>query len=358
MFENKTKDVIHQEMLNSISDDYDKNVGSFIYDATRPSAEKLEEAYKDMDLVVSKLSINNLSGDELAKEVYERTGITRHKATYATTIVTVNGQPGTVINIGDKVSSDSINYTFMESKTIDVNGQALVLVQADVIGAIGNVPANTINSFPITLQGLTGVTNLYPVTNGYEAETDANLLDRYYERIQTPPTSGNKAHYKNWAKEVTGVGDARVFPLWNGDNTVKVVIIDSNKAPASADLVAAVQNYIDPGVTGLGEGVAPIGAFATVASAIGKSINIIVDAIKDPAFTDQQIQLNVEENLREYLSSIAFDENSTVSYARIGSLIIASEGILDYQNLLINNSTANVLIGEQEVAVLGGVTID
>lgn len=358
MFENKTKDVIHQEMLNDISDDYDKAVGSFIYDATRPPADKISEAYRDLDTVVDKLSVDNLTDGELEQYVNERTGIQRHKATYATTLVSIVGQPGTVTVIGDKVSSDSINYSFMESKTIDANGLTFVLVQADELGAVGNVPANTITTFPITLQGITGVTNINPVTNGYEAESDANLLERYKERIQTPPTSGNKAHYKNWAKEVTGVGDARVFPLWAGDNTVKVVIIDSNKAPASAELVVAVQNYIDPGITGLGDGVAPIGAFATVVSATGVGININVDAIKDPAFTDQQIQLNVEENLREYLSSIAFDENSTVSYAIIGSEIIAAEGILDYQNLLINNGTANILINEDEIAVLGGVIVD
>lgn len=358
MFENKTRDSIHQEMLNSISDDYDKAVGSFIYDATRPPADKISEAYQNIDLVVGKLDIDNLSEDELTQRVNERTGIERHKATFATTTVVISGQPGAAINIGDKVSSDSINYSTLQTKIIDANGIALVLVQADEVGAIGNVPANTITSFPITLQGITSVTNLSPVTNGYEAESDADLLGRYKERIRTPPTSGNKAHYKNWAKEVTGVGDARVFPLWNGDNTVKVVIIDSNKAPASSDLVVAVQNYIDPGITGLGDGVAPIGAFATIVSAIGMSINIKVDAIKDPALTDQQIQLNVEENLKEYLSSIAFDKNSTVSYARIGSLIIASEGILDYENLLMNNGTANISVNDDEIATLGGVTID
>lgn len=357
MFEDKTKEAIHEEMLGGISDNYDKSVGSFIYDVTMPPADKISEAYKDLDSVVSKLSINNLKGEELAQEIYQRTGIVKKEATYATAVVTITGQPGAIINVGDKVSSDTMNYSFQESKTIDETGQATILVKCDQPGSDGNVPANSITLFPITIQGLSSVTNLEPVTNGYDEEADEELLKRYYERVQTPPTSGNKAHYKNWAKEVTGIGEARVFPLWNGDNTVKVVIIDSNRGPASVDLVEEVQEHIDPGIRGLGEGQAPIGAFCTVVSASGLSINISFTATKDPGYSDEQRQESVVQNLSKYLSEIAFVEDQ-VSYAKVGALILSSTGILDYTNLLMNNGTANISVGEEEVAVIGGITID
>ncbi|MEH7389661.1 baseplate J/gp47 family protein [Bacillus sp. JJ1474] len=357
MFENKTKETIHTEMLKTVSDNYDKTLGSFIYDSTEPVADQMSKGYKNLDVVVSKLSIDNLTGEELEKRVNERTGTTRKKATFATSLVTVNGQQGAVINIGDKVSSDTVNYSFQESKVITSSGEVDVLVMCDVAGTIGNAPANSIKSFPITLQGLTSVTNKESVTNGYEAESDTELLKRYYERIQTPPTSGNKAHYKNWAKEVNGVGEAKIFPLWAGDNTVKVVIIDSNKSPASEDLVADVQDHIDPGITGLGDGEAGIGAFCTVVSAAGLAINISFSAVKDPAFTDQQRQISVEAKVNEYLNEIAFVDPQ-LSYAKIGALILSSDGILDYSNLLINGGTSNILINDEEVPVLGVITID
>lgn len=357
MFEEKTKETIHEEMLSRISNDYDKSIGSFVYDVTSPPADQFGKAYESLDRVVDKMDIDKLKNGELEKRVYQRSGITRKKATYATTNVTITGQAGAVINIGDKVSSDSINFSFQESKTISSTGNVSVLVKCDVPGVDGNVPANSIKNFPITLQGLTSVTNPEPVTNGYDAESDEDLLKRYYEKIQTPPTSGNKAHYKNWAKEVTGVGDAKVFPLWNGDNTVKVVIIDSNKSPASIELVSTVQTHIDPNISGLGEGEAPIGAFCTVASAIGKSLTITFTATRDLAYTDEQRIQSVVENISNYLKEIAFVENQ-VSYAKIGSLILQSSGILDYTNLLINGATANILINEEEVPLIGGITID
>lgn len=357
MFENKTKDLIHEEMLQDISNDYDKSVGSFIYDVTMPPAARFEEAYKNLNSVKEKLSIENLKGDELEQQVKERSGTTRKQATKSTTYVTITGQIGAAINIGDKVSSDTVNYSFVESKVIGDSGKVDILVECDEYGTIGNVPANTIRYFPITLQGLTTVTNQSPVTNGYEAESDAELLKRHYERVQTPPTSGNKAHYKNWAKEVTGVGEAKVFPLWDGDNTVKVVVINSNKLPASVDLVHAVQEHIDPGIRGLGEGSAPIGAFCTVISATALTLNISFTADKDAAYTDEQIQTSVEENISAYLKEISFEETQ-VSYAKIGALILSSDGILDYTNLTINGSTSNILVQDEEVAILGGILID
>lgn len=356
MFENKTKDYIHQEMLQVISPDYDKTVGSFVFDSTEPPADQLAEGYKDLDVVVNKLSIDNLTEDELEQRIYERTGITRKKATFATTLVTVTGQPGAFVNNGDKVSSDTVNYTFQESKTIDSSGQVYILVRCDVAGIIGNAPTNSIKSFPITLQGLTAVTNIDPVTNGYDAEPDEELLKRYYERIQTPPTSGNKAHYKNWAKEVTGVGDAKVFPLWNGDNTVKVIIIDSNKSPANSNLIDDVQTYIDPGITGLGDGQAPIGAFCTVESATGLTINLSFTASKDPAYTDQQRLNSVNDNITNFFKEIAFVDN-IISYAKIGAIILESDGILDYESLRVNGGTANLALSDIEVPVLGVITI-
>lgn len=357
MFEDKTKNSIHQEMLKNISDDLDKSVGSFVYDATMPAAIELEGAYKDISKVAKKMSIENLSGDELAQRVKDRTGIDRKPATRATDLVLITGSPGALINKGDKVTSDIVSFSFAESLVVGSSGQTLVRVECDELGTIGNVPTNAIRYFPITLPGLTSVTNPNPFYNGYNAESDADLLQRYYERLRTPATSGNRAHYRNWAREVIGVGNAKVIPLWAGPNTVKVVIIDANKQPASQNLVDEVQHYIDPGITGLGDGAAGIGAFCTVVSATELPIQISLTVTKDPAYTDSQRQANVEAVVREYLQSIAFIENQ-LSYAKIGALILGTEGILDYTNLLINGGTSNIQIGNEEVPVLGGVVIE
>lgn len=350
------RDVIQAEILNEISDDYVKADGDFVYDVTKPAAIQFEKRDKKIDEIASKLSIENLEGDELAARVYELTAIEKKKSTKSSDFVEISGRTGSIINIGDKVASDSVFYTSLETKIVDGTGKVLVLVECDVFGPIGNVPANTISFFPVTLSGITAVTNPQPFTNGYDAESDEKLLERYYEKIRTPATSNNKHHFRNWAKSVTGVGDARVFPLWNGDNTVKVVIIDSNMKPVSTELIEKVQNYIDPGGLGLGEGQSSLGSFCTVVSAGSKVIDIAFSVTLEEGFTNELVKQNVSQKVEEYLKNIAFKQNF-VSYAQIGSMILDSDGVADYTGLLINNGTENIVLLNDEVAVLGGVSI-
>lgn len=358
---------IQDRLLSNISDEYDKSEGSFPYDITKSTAIEFENTDKKIDVVKDKLSIENLQGDELEQRIYERTGIKRKQATYSTNYVTIEGSQGSSIKIGDKVSSDGVDYTALEDKIIDSSLKFKVLVKCDIAGSVGNVPMNAIKYFPITLQGLFKVYNEEAFTNGYNAETDEELLERYYERIKTPATSGNKYHYINWTKEIIGIGDCKVFPLWNGDNTVKVVIVDSNKSPASLELVTKVQEYIDPKgeyieaenkwtLWGTGTGQAPIGAFCTVSSAIPKILNISFNTIKDPSVDDVTRQKNTEDNINAYIKELVFKEN-IISYNKIGSIILNSKGILDYSDLKINNTTSNITLTEEEVPVLGVITI-
>lgn len=363
MFEDRTEENIKKEMLDSISNKVDKGEKSLTHDAIGPAAIKFAEAYINLQSVADKIDIKNLEGEELERFIYQRTGITRKPATKAATTVFISGQEGAKISQGDLVGADTVNFISTEDKTIDLTGQMEVLVECEEPGTIGNVPAGAIKYFPVSIAGLVSVSNPEPVTNGYSAESDESLLERYYERIRTPATSGNKYHYLNWAKEVVGVGDARVFPLWDGPNTVKVVIIDSNKQPAGSELVAQVQEHIDPGITGLGDGQAPIGAFCTVVSAAGKAINIAVTIARDTNYSLEQVKTNIESNVTEYLRSIAFktDNNNNplpVSYAKVGALILESQGVLDYQDLKINGGITNIAISDEEVAILGEVVLE
>ena len=116
-----------------------------------------------------------------------------------------------------------------------------------------------------TLPGLASWTN-GPAAGGTDPESDGALYERIHAYLSRPATSGNAYHYEQWALEVAGVGAARVFPLWNGAGTVKVVLVDGGMEPASAEIVAAVQAHI--------EAERPIGATVTVAAAAPLSINV------------------------------------------------------------------------------------
>lgn len=351
--ENNAKEDILSRMKNNIGNDIDKNEGSFIYDSLNPNAVELEKIYENLDDISGKFDIYNLSTSELETRVYQRTGINKKAATYATGTLTATGN-GT-INAG-ALFQTSAGVQFEATETVVIQASGRVNVKAVLSGSFGNIPTGQITIMPVTITGITSVTNNDITSGGYDQESDSALIQRYLDKVQAPSTSGNKAQFKSWAESVTGVGMAKVFPLWNGNNTVGIVIVDSNKQPASDDLVAKVQNYIDPGVTGLGNGAAPIGAFCTIQSAAGKIIDISFTAVKDPNFNDVQRQTSVEANLINYLKSIAFT-NAAVSYAQIGAIILDSDGILDYSNLTVNLGTSNISLAVSEVPVKGVVTI-
>lgn len=345
---------IHESLLGHIDDKYDKRTGSFLHMLTKPTAIKLGEVDLAINTVEGKLYLENLSDDELELRIKERTGLVRKAATYAVGDLTIVGNG--VVNAGDLFETESgIRFEVIETVTIVTEG--VVEVQCTTSGVVGNVPANQIVHIPVTLDGITSVYNASATYDGFEKEIREDYLIRYYERIQTPATSGNKAHYKNWAKEVSGVGDARVISLWNGPNTVKVILIDADRLPASTDIVEDVQNYIDPGVTGLGDGTAPIGAFCTVVCATGKEIDVSASVTLHLGYVIEDVLGTISENIREYLKDIAFID-AYVSYAQIGSILFNSDGVKDYTDLLVNGDTDNVSVTFDEVAILGGCSID
>lgn len=348
---NKNSDEILEDFLGEIPDIYEKRKGYFLWDMLKAISIRLKDTLFKLTFVASKLDVNNLTDEELERFINQRTGIERKKATHSQGVITVKGN-GT-ISVGDLFETEGL-VRFESIETKNIIEQGTINIHAVEAGKIGNVPSNTIKKMPITIQGISSCINEIETEGGYDSETDEDLRQRYFERLREPATSGNIYHYKRWAKEVEGVGEARVIPLWQGHTTVKVVIIDNDRLPADEILVEKVQEYIDPGITGEGRGQAPIGAFCTVVSATPKSINISVKAIFIKNHDKEQIMKKVVENLKEYLKEIAFKKD-ILSYAIIGAKILEAEGIIDYSDLEINNQTANIECEQEEVFVLEGV---
>jgi len=86
-------------------------------------------------------------------------------------------------------------------------------------------------------------------------------------------------------------------------------------------------------------------------------INITANISVVQGYDPNAVKLNITEALREYLKSLTFQADNDVKYVKIGSVILDVAGISDYSNLLINGGTNNIVIGEQEVAVLGTVAL-
>lgn len=356
MYEDRTEENIKQEMLDMVDTDVRKIAGTFTNDILSPSSIKQAEIYMKLEHLATKLDIENLEGEELEMLINQRTGIKRKQATKAKGQVTFKGDIGAIVGKDTIVSNRLVQYTTLEEGAIGEDGTVTIDIESIEEGLIGNTLANTITEITVAIPGITEVYNQNDIVGGYDAETDDSLIERYYNYIRTPATSGNVYHYIHWAKEVEGVGDVKVTPLWQGMNTVKVTIIDSEMKPANDELIGRVQEHIDPNSEGLGYGAAPLGAKCTVVSAIPSTINIDVNINADTSHTIEQVKEGIIQAIESYFKTIGFKQRE-ISYARIGATILGVDGVIDYNDLLVNGGTANVTLKNEEVPVLGEVVI-
>ena len=305
-------------------------------------AEQVYRLQSDISLLEKNAFALTAVGEYLDRKVAEQ-GITRKQATFAKGTVRITGDVSAVIPKGAKVAADDILFAVDKDTVISGSGYADVTATCVVRGSVGNVLVGQINHFPVTLPKLTDVSNITAFTGGYDEEIDSELLQRYLEKVSRPNISGNKYHYIEWAKEITGVGDVQVIPLWNGVGTVKVIITDTNNQPANVELISEVQTHIDENK--------PIGANVTVASATPLKINISVELV-----TSSNVQTDIEMAISDYLSDASL-KKLYISYAKIGSLILSVSGVDDYTNLKVNGGTANISIPAGSIPVLGSVVI-
>jgi len=335
MFEGMTYEAILDNMLDLVSNDVDKREGSVIYDALAPCAYHLAETYFSLDFIMDLVSMDTAIGEYLDKAV-SNYGITRKPATKAVRKVITSSEVG----IGTRWGIHDTVYIITE-----VISEHEYKAECDQEGSVGNIYEGKLDN----IDNVTGVTAILSdvLSFGQEKETDSNLRTRLYSYLQKSSTSGNSFQYMEWALSVPGVGDAKVFPLWNGPGTVKVVIVDNNKQPAIPSLVEETRRYI--------ETVRPIGAEVTVVSGVGKEINLLATLVLAPGYSMEEVTNTLKASMEEYFKEIAF--SSYVSIARIGTLLLSTEGVLDYTGLQLNHLESNVILTEEEIPVLGTVEL-
>nr|WP_255710950.1 baseplate J/gp47 family protein [Pelosinus baikalensis] len=331
-------------MLARVPDTIDKREGSIIYDALAPAAKELEKAYIEFDKVLERAFADTAHEEYLEMRTTEM-GIDRQPAIHALRkafLYTANDVPMD-IPIGSRFMLEEINYVAVERLSV---GQ--FSLQCEVSGDAGNRPYGELLSLNY-IPGLAKAELADIITQGEEEETDTSLKERYHFRVRQPITSGNIYHYKQWAREVAGVGDAKVFPLWQGNGTVKIAIADSDIQPAIPALVTTVAEYI--------ETVRPIGATVTVVSATGKSINVAAKIVMAPGYALQAVYDAFLSAVDGYLKEIAFS-STYVSHARIGTLLFAIPGVDDYSELKLNGAAANITLSGEEIPVLGNIDLE
>ena len=344
MFSNQTYEAIKQRILNNIQTDIDKREGSFTQNLISPISQELAKFYIEQEDLVNMAFVRNGFFNYLDDKCWEY-GIDRKIGTSAVGEVTFEGADGTSISNGTVIYHNDLYYVVLNDADIS-NGKADLIVEAYEMGKKYNVIRNTEFALKENIQGVTRVYAKEDFKGGTDTETDEELRDRYFDTIKKSYTSGNVAHYEAWTTEVSGVGLCKVYPLKNGNGTVEVVITDSNMLGASSELIESVKANI--------EEKRPIGANVSVVSATEKAINITANITLASGYTVEEIKSEFTEKVVEYLKDISF-KTSYVSNARLGNLLLDTNGVFDYIEFKINNLTSNIALNDTEVPKLGTV---
>lgn len=356
-FASETEDVILERLKGRVDDNIDKRQGSVTHDMTAPASFEFAQAYVSLDDVIALgLNVTEDSPDEFVDLKVQWSGLTRKSAIQSIGALTFTGEEGTIIPVDTQARTDQTNPVFFHTieEGVITGGTVTVNAIADIGGISGNVEANRIVISLGDLTGVTAVTNISAFTGGVDRETNLSLLDRYYEKVRKPATSGNVYHYEQWAKEVSGVGDVKVKPVWNGPGTVKLILLSDEKRSPDPSVITATEMYV--------ESVRPIGADVTYVGATEIAINVTATLTLAPGADINLVETQFTQGLKTYLQSIAFVDNELtgqpelIRYTRIANVLLDLPPIIDYSNLLVNGGTSNIQPTDEQVGVVGTVT--
>lgn len=367
LYDDRTFENLQAEMRADLSADIDQQEGSFVDIALGKQAVRLEEAYENLDYVYDNMFCDTQDREHLIESGAEA-GLLIDEGSQAVVLATVNCEveEGTVFTALDS----EYNYETgelvgrIDHETVDDDGEPVVLsyyqyrMIAEDVGVepgsyTGDIePTEFIDGFEEGwIEGL------------LQAGTDEEDTEVYRERrlqwFQTKPCAGNRAYYKETLHELDNVGGVKMRRRQAGSSYVDIFIIDVNYNAATAEIVAAVKEAVDPtAYTGQGYGLAPIGHQVAISSATTVTANISMTLdLEDVTFED--IRTLIEEACESYLLELrqAWEDESSL-IVRISGLeqkILQVEGVHDV-SVRINGSAANVSLGEFEIPVLGTVT--
>lgn len=212
-------------------------------------------------------------------------GIVRKVAVAASGTATFTGAPGVVLPSGASLkSADGTLYLTTKEAAVGEEGALTAACAAATAGVVPDLIDGTVT----LMQPPTGIeaVGTATITGGADAESDASLLSRLLDYMQSPPSGGTAADYRRWAKSVAGVGEAYVYPLRQGAGTVDVVITGDGVI-ASEEVVQAAQAYIDEQ--------RPCTAQATVIAAVALTVNVTLKIVPATGYTLQTLTAPVRD---------------------------------------------------------------
>lgn len=388
------------ELMDNVSDDVDKREGSIIYDALAPAATVLAEEAITLANTIEFIYTQTSTGEFLDYRAVER-GTSRIAATKTqvkATAIDRNNLPVTNIQIGDRFASigdepifytvikvtDDIKTQLSSSQAIADKGGAtfsamatdvtapVIILEAEELGTRPNGYKGQI--LPVSYNDALSYAEITEITvPARDSESDDDLRTRLLSPDTYNAYGGNVADYVDMLDRIEEVGAGQIYPAWQGGGTVKLVIVDNNFLPASDELIASVQNEIDPTPSGSGYGLAPIDHVVTVTAPTELKIDITSTITFATDIDETTVKNNINQALQSYFgnlrkgwavidATIGRGYNVTVYRSQILAEILKINGVTNATLPALNDQESDLKLQAtnetSELPVLGTVTLN
>ncbi len=364
MYEDQTEDVIENRMLARMAASTDKREGSIAYDATKPAAIEFMLLYAVIDYFFKNTFGDTATREFLVERAKER-GLYPYEATKAVVVLETTPETAT-LPIDSRYSVDDLNYIVTER--VGVSNRWLA--ECETAGTVGNKTSG--NAVPISyVAGLQKAEIVELEKPGEDEEETETFRARYLASFNTQAYGGNIADYQEKVGAIDGVGGVKVYPVWNGGGTVKVVFSTSENKVPSAQFVSEIQEAIDPvPYAQQGVGIAPIGHRVTVEAVATSAIDIGLNIKFLGTDTWETSKDDIIETIQGYFDELNAawqdtlvvttskyeDRGIVVRISQIESRILARPYTADISHTTLNGAEENIELDSAALATIGSVT--
>lgn len=358
IYENMTYEVILNRMIETVrknQPNLDTREGSIIFNALAPAAIELAIMYTELDNAIAESFVDTASREYLLAHCKQ---IGMDISVFGASRGVHKAEFNVKASIGSRWNCDLYNYVVTEYLG-EENGYHTYQLLCETEGTTPNNVKGLLTAIDDLPENLNHAELTKCLIEGENETPDEEIKVAYYQYVNSTKTDGNVAQYEQWcdnyiSKDGTkGIGNYKIIPHWNNEpNTVKVSILSTSNRKASDELIEEFQNYLDPNVSGMGDGKAPIGAFVTVSTATEKSISISADITLKPEYSDTTA---IDTAISNYFAEISYKKN-VIPYMTLGAEILKADCVESIANLLVNGGTSDVTLDTEEIPTVGTLT--
>lgn len=365
MYDDMSSQTILDEMLASVDPTMDKRSSSLIYAALSAYALRDYQGYVNLDYINDQAFADTADRQHLIL-IAKEAGLAPMPATATLAM----GKFNIAVPQGTRFSAINTTYNFYTIEACEQDeddGFYYAEMRCETVGDlpddsfVGLITPIDVSGNVTEIEGLATAEITVIIQRGENEEDTEEFRERYFTETQWEHYGGNIADYEIMCSTISGIGEVKVIPVWDGGGTVKLVIVDTDMLPPSEEFVAQVKEEIDPTeYEGLGYGKAPIDHIVTVVAAgkttINVALNITYEDGQDWAMLGDQIKATIEDYFADTRSEWKESNGLVIRIAHIESAVLSVAGVLDVTGTTLNGQQQNVTIDQYSVPILGTVS--